>query len=76
MAKDIAFFIKRHDVGTARRGWIISTRTLAVDPEMTATGYMPIIHAPVHNTLNTVILLECKHVADRLDQEFVVLTVY
>jgi len=62
-----------------RRGgkWTSFNQTESeVSPEVTSIWYMPIILAPAHelDTLNTVVL-RCRHVAKKLEQHHVVLTV-
>ena len=58
-------------------GWTsFNQRHSEMSPEITSIGYMPIVQAPAHDldTLNTVVL-RCKHVARKLGQYHVVITV-
>ncbi len=75
-ACDLAFFFGRND-SHERIGWTnFNQKHSTVEPEVTSTGYMPIVQSPAHefDTLNTVVL-RCKHVANVLGQQYVVLTV-
>lgn len=74
---DMAFFFKRQDEGDMKQGWTTFNQNHSErSPEMTSIGYMPIIQAPAHDldTLKTVVL-RCKHVARKLGQHHVVITV-
>ncbi len=75
-AHDMAFFLTRNDRDN-KIGWTNFNQKLStVDAEVTTIGYMPIIQSPAHelDTLNTVVL-RCKHVANALGQQHVILTV-
>ena len=76
-AQDMAFFIKRQDEGQTKEGWTsFNQRETDSSPQVTSISYMPIVQAPAHDfdTLNTVVL-RCKHVAQKLGQQHVVITV-
>ena len=75
-AQDMAFILKRADEDV-KEGWTsFNQRHSDTAPEVTSVGYMPIIQAPAHelDTLNTVVL-RCMHVARKLGQPHVVITV-
>jgi hypothetical protein len=76
-AQDMAFFLDRQSEGETKQGWTSFNQSQSkVSPEMTSIGYMPLVQAPAHDldTLNTVVV-RCKHVARKLGQHHVVLTV-
>ena len=75
-AQDMAFFLKRHNEGETKRRTKINQTQSKESHEMTSTGYRPLVQAPAHelDTLNTAVL-RCKHVARKLGQHHVVLTV-
>ena len=74
-AKDLAFNIRRQS-DDPKRSWSHYNQENSLhDPLTTTIGYMPLILSPAHEyeTLNTVIV-RCKHIAEILGQEHVVLT--
>ncbi|KAL8567664.1 hypothetical protein ACOMHN_054475 [Nucella lapillus] len=76
-AQDMAFFLDRQSEGETKQGWTSFNQSQSkVSPEMTSIGYMPLVQAPAHDLdiLNTVVV-RCKHVARKLGQHHVVLTV-
>ena len=75
-AKDLAFFLRRQESET-RPSWTVFNQSVSsVEPEQTATGYLPIILAPAHelDTLNTVVK-RCLAISAHFGQEHTVLTV-
>lgn len=73
----MAYFFKRQDEEDMKQGWKTFNQNHSErSPEMKSIGYMPIIQAPAHDldTLNAVVL-RCKHVARKLGQHHVVITV-
>ena len=75
-AQDIAFTLKWADEDV-KEGWTcFNQRCSDTSPEVTSTGYMPIIQASAHehDTLNTVVL-KCLHVARKPGQQHVIITV-
>jgi len=73
----MAFVIKRQNGEEFKEGWTSFNQTESeVSPEVTSIGYMPLILALAHklDTLNTVVL-QCRHVAQKLEQHHVVVTV-
>lgn len=77
IAKGMAFFVHRQEVDCSEKGWThFNHAQSTASPELTSTGYLPIVQAPAHelDTLHTVVL-RCKQVARQPGQHYFVLTV-